>query len=83
MTYGYKTLEDGSIVPYPIDTQLPEKVNKNKLSNSDIDVLTILIEQRLSELQNKSDLIQVGLENHCKPEILQNINKKLHTMYFS
>jgi hypothetical protein len=23
MTYGYKTLEDGSIVPYPIDTQLP------------------------------------------------------------
>lgn len=28
MTYGYKTLEDGSIVPYPIDTQLPKRIQK-------------------------------------------------------
>lgn len=25
MTYRYKTLEDGTVVPYPIDTQLPSK----------------------------------------------------------
>lgn len=24
MTYSYKILEDGSMVPYPIDTQLPQ-----------------------------------------------------------
>lgn len=25
-TYGYKTIEDGSVVPYPIDTQLPKVI---------------------------------------------------------
>lgn len=29
MTYGYKTLDDGNIVPYPIDTQLPQKKYTN------------------------------------------------------
>lgn len=29
MTYGYKTMSDGTILPYPIDTQLPSNINTN------------------------------------------------------
>lgn len=27
MTYGYKILDDGTMVPYPMDTQLPDTIN--------------------------------------------------------
>jgi hypothetical protein len=76
MTYGYKTLDDGTVVPYPIDTQLP--TNMTKLTNSDIDILKILIEQNLK----KSEILQMDSEDHFKPEILQQISKKLDRMYF-
>lgn len=81
MTYGYKTLEDGTVVPYPIDTQLP--AHTNKLTNTDIDILKILIEHRLSEIERMSDMLLSSVENHCKPEILEQISKKLDRMYFS
>lgn len=79
MTYGYKKLKDGSMVPYPIDTQLPQKISKNKLSNTDIDILKILIEHRLSEINKKPE----ETTDYFKPEILQQISKKLDTLYFS
>lgn len=81
MIYGYKTLEDGTVVPYPIDTQLP--TNMTKLTNTDIDILKILIEHRLSELERMSEILLSTVENHCKPEILQQIRSKLDRMYFS
>lgn len=34
MTYGYKTLDDGTAVPYPIDTQLPQKNENIQEKNS-------------------------------------------------
>lgn len=80
MTYGYKTLEDGTVVPYPIDTQLP--VHTNKLTNTDIDILKILIEHRLSEIEKKSELLEIVADCY-RPDILEQISKKLDRMYFS
>lgn len=53
-----------------------------KLSNTDIDILKMLIEYRLSEVENKSEIL-TNVSNDCKPEILQQISKKLDTLYFS
>ena len=52
-----------------------------KLSNTDIDILKMLIEHRLSEVENKSEIL-TNVPNDCKPEILQQISKKLDRMYF-
>lgn len=80
MTYGYKILDDGNMIPYPINTQLPN--NSNKLSNTDIDILKILIEHRLSEIEKKSELLGI-VEDCYRPDILESISKKLDTLYFS
>jgi hypothetical protein len=45
MTYGYKTLKDGSIVPYPIDTQLPK--NNMKLTNTEIEAIYYCISRTM------------------------------------
>lgn len=53
-----------------------------KLSNTDIDILKILIEHRLSEIEKKSELL--GIVPDCyRPDILESISKKLDKMYFS
>lgn len=54
----------------------------NKLSNTDIDILKILIEYRLSEIKKKSELWEIA-EDCYRPDILESISKKLDKMYFS
>jgi hypothetical protein len=76
MTYGYKKLKDGSMVPYPIDTQLPK--NKMKLTNNDLDILVMLVEDKLKEIYNAPE----GAEIYSKPEIFRKLLSKLDTMYF-
>lgn len=53
-----------------------------KLSNTDIDILKILIEHRLSEIEKKSELLGI-VEDCYRPDILESISKKLDTLYFS
>ena len=77
MTYGYKKLKDGSMVPYPIDTQLPK--NKMKLTNNDLDILVMLVEDKLQYIDNSPE----GIETYHKPEVYVNLIKKLDTMYFN
>ena len=48
-------------------------LSSKKLTNTDIDILKILIQNRLSDTENNE---------HFKPEILEQISKKLDRMYF-
>lgn len=48
-----------------------------KLTNEEIDILFLLIDNRLDEIYNGPE----GIEIHWKPEILNNIVKKLEKMY--
>ena len=48
-------------------------LSSKKLTNTDIDILKILIQNRLSDTENKE---------YFKPEILEQISKKLDRMYF-
>lgn len=48
-----------------------------KLTNEEIDILILLIDNKLEELYNGPD----GIELYWKPEILNNILKKLDMMY--
>ena len=53
-----------------------------KLTNIDIDILKILIEHRLSEIEKKSELLGI-VEDCYRPDILEQIKKKLDRMYFT
>lgn len=55
MTYGYKKLKDGSMVPYPIDTQLPK--NNMKLTTDEINAIYCCI----SFAQDLRDAFDEGL----------------------
>lgn len=67
---------------FSIRTNPPTKTNMTKLTNTDIDILKILIEHRLSEIEKKSELL--GIVADCyRPDILEQISKKLDKMYFS
>lgn len=48
-----------------------------KLTNEELDILILLIDNRLDEIYNGSE----GIELYWKPEILKNILKKLDKMY--
>ena len=50
-----------------------------QLTNEEIDILVMLIDNRLEEVYNGPD----GIELYWKPEILNNILKKLDMMYAS
>ena len=50
-----------------------------KLTNQDIDILQNLLEDKLREIDNGPE----GIEIYDKPEIYINIIKKLNTMYFN
>lgn len=50
-----------------------------KLTNTDIDILVELLEDKLKEI----DLGPEGIEVHEKPEVYINIIKKLDSMYFN
>lgn len=54
-------------------------LSSKKLTNTDIDILQTLIKKRLKEINQGPE----GIEVHCKPEILEQISKKLDRMYFS
>lgn len=49
-----------------------------KLTNEEIDILVLLIEHRLEEIYSGPE----GIELYWKPEVLQNIKKKLDKMLF-
>lgn len=49
-----------------------------KLTNTDIDILKIIIQEKLEEIDRGPE----GVEVYCRPEILMNIDKKLDSMYF-
>ena len=49
-----------------------------KLTNTDLDILLMLVEDQLKEIYNGPE----GIEVYCKPEILEKIAKKLESMYF-
>ena len=50
-----------------------------KLTNEEIDILVMLIDHRLDEVYNGPE----GIELYWKPEVLQNIKKKLDRMLFN
>jgi hypothetical protein len=50
-----------------------------KLTNSDLDILIELLVQKLREISNGPE----GLELHDKPEVYKKLIKKLDTMYFN
>lgn len=50
-----------------------------KLTNEEIDILILLIDNKLEEVYNGPD----GIELYWKPEILNNLLKKLDKMYAS
>jgi len=49
-----------------------------KLTNQDIEILQDLLEDKLKEIDNGPE----GIEIHDKPEVYINIIKKLDSMYF-
>ena len=49
-----------------------------KLTNAEIDMLKILIQEQLKEIDRGPE----GIEIYCRPEILINLDKKLDSMYF-
>lgn len=49
-----------------------------KLTNTDIDILQDLLEDKLKEIDNGPE----GIEVYEKPEVYINIIKKLNTLYF-
>ena len=49
-----------------------------KLTNTEIDILQVLIQKRLNEIDNGPE----GIKVHFKPEILQKIKNKLDKMLF-
>jgi hypothetical protein len=49
-----------------------------KLTNEEIDILVMLIDHRLDEVYNGPE----GIELYWKPEVLENIKKKLDKMLF-
>jgi hypothetical protein len=53
-----------------------------KLTNTDIDILKILIEYRLSEIEKKREILD-DIADCYRPDILESISKKLDTLYFS
>ena len=50
-----------------------------KLTNKDLDVLVELLEDKLKEIDNGPE----GIEVYNRPEVYVNIIKKLDTLYFS
>lgn len=50
-----------------------------KLTNNDLDILVMLIEDKLKEIYNGPE----GIEVYSKPEIFRKLLHKLETMYFS
>jgi hypothetical protein len=54
----------------------------SKLSNTDIDILKILIEHRLSEIEKNRETLG-DIADCYRPDILESISKKLDTLYFS
>lgn len=50
-----------------------------KLTNQDIEILQDLLEDKLKEIDNGPE----GIEVYYQPEVYINIIKKLDTMYFS
>jgi hypothetical protein len=50
-----------------------------KLTNEEIDILILLISDKLDEIYNGPE----GIEEYWKPEILKNLSKKLDKMLFS
>lgn len=54
------------------------KINKNKLTNADIDILVMLVEDKLKDIYNGPE----GVEVYSKPEIFRKLLSKLETMYF-
>ena len=48
-----------------------------KLTNEEIDVLILLIDNRLDEIYNGPE----GIEIYWKPEILENLKQKLDKTY--
>lgn len=50
-----------------------------KLTNQDIEILQNLLEDKLKEIDNGPE----GIEIYDKPEVYINIIKKLDSMYFS
>jgi hypothetical protein len=50
-----------------------------KLTNQDLDILRELVEDKLKEINNGPE----GIEVYEKPEVYINIIKKLDSLYFS
>jgi hypothetical protein len=50
-----------------------------KLTNQDLDILVELLEDKLKEIDNGPE----GIEIHDNPKIYVNIIKKLDSMYFN
>jgi hypothetical protein len=50
-----------------------------QLTNEEIDILILLISDKLDEIYNGPE----GIEEYWKPEILKNLSKKLDKMLFS
>jgi hypothetical protein len=50
-----------------------------KLTNQDLDILIELLEDKLKEIDNGPE----GIEVYNRPEVYVNIIKKLDTLYFS
>jgi len=50
-----------------------------KLTNKDLDILVELLEDKLKEIDNGPE----GIEVYDKPEVYINIIKKLDSMYFN
>lgn len=48
-----------------------------KLTNTELDILILLIDNRLDEIYNGPE----GIEIYWKPEILNSLKKKLDKMY--
>ena len=50
----------------------------SKLTNNDLDILVILVEDKLKEIYNGPE----GTEIYSKPEIFRQLLSKLDKMYF-
>ncbi len=50
----------------------------SKLTNNDLDILAMLVEDKLKEIYNGP----AGIEIYSKPEIFRKLLSKLEAMYF-